>query len=113
DRDRRAQRRPQCDGDQCQRQTMMRSRTWVATSVLLLAAVATYYAATRITIDSDYSAFLPTGASEAQRVFMRELRDGVASRIVLVDLSGSAPEALAEASRKLARALAAGPAFRY
>lgn len=80
---------------------------------LLLTALALSYAFTRITIDSDYSAFLPAGASETQRVFMRELRDGVVSRIVLVELSGPAPEDVADASRKLSRALAASPAFRY
>jgi predicted exporter len=91
----------------------MTRRTSTAIGALLLLALALYYAATRVTIDSDYSAFLPAGASPTQRVFMRELRDGVASRIVLVELSGSAPEAVAEASRKLAQALAASPAFRY
>jgi len=91
----------------------MAARTWMAVGAGLLVALALSYAFTRVTVDSDYSAFLPVGASEAQRVFMRELRDGVASRIVLVELSGSAPEALAEASRKLAGALTASPAFRY
>jgi predicted exporter len=93
--------------------TTVTARTWMAMGALLLVALGLAYALTRITIDSDYSAFLPAGASDTQRAFMRELRDGVASRIVLVEISGPAPESVAEASRKLAPALAASPAFRY
>ena len=44
---------------------------------------------------------------------MSELRDGVASRMVLVELSGGTPENLADASRALARRLEASPSFRF
>ena len=53
--------------------TTVTARTWMAMGALLLVALGLAYALTRITIDSDYSAFLPAGASDTQRAFMREL----------------------------------------
>ena len=71
-----------------------------------------YYAATRVTIDADYSAFLPAGASDTQRAFMRELREGVASRVVLIELAarrrGRSPRRAASSRARWPR-----PAFRY
>lgn len=92
---------------------MTASRVRIFGIALLMLASAVFYVVRDVRIDSDYSAFLPVGGSETQQAFMRELRDGVASRIVLVELAGAPPEALADTSRKLTEALAADPNFRY
>jgi predicted exporter len=89
----------------------LRSRLAVAATLLVLAGLT--YVATAVVLDSDYSAFLPAGASQRQRLFMSELRDGVASRVVLIELGGAPLEALAQTSRKLAATLAISPHFRY
>jgi len=81
--------------------------------VLVLTAAAMAYVATSVSLDSDYAAFLPAGASPTQRTFMTELREGAASRVVLIELGGAAPADLAATSRKLAAALAASADFRY
>lgn len=91
----------------------MTGRWRTALAGALLAALAMFYVMNQVTLDSDYSAFLPAGQSETRRAFMRELRDGVASRIMLIEVTGAPADALAESSRKLAGVLAANPHFRY
>ncbi len=80
---------------------------------LALVAAGIFHVATAVRIDTDFSAFLPKGHSEAQRMLNRELRDGVASRLLLVELSNAEAPSLAAVSRAVARALAANPEFRY
>ena len=72
-----------------------------------------YYALRHVTLDSDYSAFLPGGTTEAQRTLIRELREGLGSRVVLIALDGAAPSSLAQASRGLVQALRKTEDFRY
>ena len=87
---------------------------WAFTSgAIVLAVLSLLYVATRVKLDSDYSAFLPHGATKTQRAFMSEIRDGVASRIMLIELSGSTTQELARVSGQLAGNLSASPAFRY
>jgi predicted exporter len=81
---------------------------WV---LLVLAALA--YVATSLSISADFSAFLPKGQNEAQRILNRELRDGLASRLLLIELSHDDPHSLARISRVMARTLRADPAIRY
>lgn len=80
--------------------------------VLILLALGAY-AATKVRISADFSAFLPAGANAAQRALIQQLREGAAGRLLLVELSGVPPQRLAEASRALAASLAANAAFRY
>jgi predicted exporter len=60
------------------------------------------------------SAFLPEAATPAQRLLVGELREGVASRLLLVGIEGAPSDALAGLSRALATRLqAAREAFVY
>jgi len=91
----------------------MTRRQGALVALAAVVAAGAWYALRHVTLDSDYSAFLPAGTSETQRALMRELREGLGSRVVLIALGGVPPAALADASRKLAAALEASPAFRY
>src|SRR4029450_8133499 len=96
-------------------------------ALMALAAVVAaggYYALRHVALDSDYSAFLPAGTSDAQRTLIRELREGLGSRVVLIALGGAAPvvllaldgaapASLAQSSRALVKALQQAPEFRY
>lgn len=79
---------------------------------LALAAIAAFIAA-RVVPDADFSAFLPSTTTADERLLVDELREGVGTRLVLIALAGAPPDALAQASRGLAAALAADPRFRY
>ena len=79
----------------------------------LLVAVAVAWLVATLRIDTDMSAFLPRGQSDAQRMFNRELRDGVSSRLLLIELSGDQPASLARMSQMLKRKLAEDPAFKF
>ena len=58
-----------------------------------------------MTVTTDLTALLPRSADPTQELLVAQLRDGVAARLILIALEGAAPEALAEASRKVARSL--------
>ena len=62
---------------------------------------------------ADMSAFLPAAATPAQRLLVGELREGVASRLLLVGIEGAAPDRLAALSRALAARLQAAQEFVY
>lgn len=79
----------------------------------LLVAAALAWCATALKVDSDFSAFLPGGQSEVQRILSRELRDGLASRLLLVEIAHSDPARLALISRAMVRTLSADPEFRH
>ncbi|MEJ7668279.1 MAG: MMPL family transporter [Casimicrobiaceae bacterium] len=79
----------------------------------LFVAALIVYLVTLGRIDADFSAFLPKGMTETQRIFSQELREGVTSRLLLIEIAQDAPHRLAETSRELARRLAQDPAFRY
>ena len=88
----------------------MRGRTlplllWLA----LLAGGALVVARARFT--ADMSAFLPAHPTAEQRLLVDELRDGMASRLILVAIDGGDAAARARASIELARQLGASPAF--
>jgi len=54
------------------------------------------------TFTADLSAFLPRSPTPAQQLLVEQLRDGVVSRLMLIGIEGAAPEALAQASKRLA-----------
>jgi predicted exporter len=83
-----------------------------AALVMIVLALVTY-AATRVRVSADFSAFLPGGANASQRALIEQLREGAAGRLLLIELSGAPPARLAEASRILRARLAAQPQFRY
>ncbi len=78
---------------------------WMA----LLAAAAWVVAHARYT--ADLSAFLPARPTPAQRALVDELREGVASRLILIDIDGGESAQRALLSQSLATRLRANPAF--
>ena len=65
----------------------------------------------RTTFTTDLSAFLPRTPTPEQQLLMDQLRDGVASRLILVGIAGADAPARARISRQLATRLRADPAF--
>ena len=64
-----------------------------------------------LVVTTDLSAFLPTAATPAQKLLVGQLREGIASRLILIAIDGSPPEVLAKTSRALAAALAQDARF--
>jgi predicted exporter len=81
----------------------------VAVWLLLLAAAAWIIAHARFT--ADLSAFLPARATAAQQALVDELREGVASRLVLIDIDGGDAPTRARISGQLAESLRVNSAF--
>jgi predicted exporter len=79
--------------------------------LLSLACSGWLVAHTRVT--TDLAALLPASADRVQRLLVSQLRDGVASRLMLIGLEGGEPEALAEVSRKMTRRLLDSGLFNY
>jgi len=80
---------------------------WLA----FVAACAIVAAHARFT--ADMSAFLPEAATPAQRLLVGELREGVASRLLLVGIEDAEPDKLAALSRALAKRLQGRAEFVY
>lgn len=84
----------------------------LAVWVLVLAACGAWlYRGLAVT--TDLTAFLPPSTSPAQRVLVAQLRDGVASRLMLIGLEGEAAPSLARTSQELARRLRDSGLFSY
>lgn len=83
--------------------------------MLWLAALAfcIWIVAAHTRFNTDMAAFLPDSAAPAQQLMVDQLRDGVASRLVLLAVENGSAGQLAESSRKLARALEASGHFSY
>lgn len=62
---------------------------------------------------TDLTAFLPALTNPAQKLLVDQLREGVASRLLLIGLVGDDAESLATSSRNLATALAKTNQFSY
>jgi len=78
---------------------------WITTLALCILGV------TRARFTADLSAFLPSAPTEEQALLVDLLRDGVASRMLLVGIEGGDAQARARGSRELAAALDASPLF--
>ncbi len=91
----------------------MSDRGRITAGWILLAGAALLYVATRLSVNADFSAFLPNATSSEQRLLVSELKEGVAGRLLLIGLSNDAPATLSDISRALAQRLAADGAFRY
>ncbi len=78
---------------------------WVA-----LAAVALWVVA-RARYSADLSAFLPEAPTSEQRLLVEQLRQGVASRLIIVAIEGADEHARAALSRGMAQRLRADPEF--
>ncbi len=65
----------------------------------------------RTPITTDLSAFLPSKPTVEQQLLMDQLRDGLASRLILVGIEGADAPARARLSKEVARRLRADPSF--
>jgi predicted exporter len=61
--------------------------------------------------NADLSAFLPRSPTPEQKLLMDQLRDGLASRLILVGIEGADAPARARLSKQTAQRLRADPAF--
>ena len=60
---------------------------------------------------TDLSAFLPRNPTPAQQLLLEQIRDGLASRLILVGIEGADASTRAGLSKQIARRLRADPAF--
>lgn len=60
---------------------------------------------------TDLSAFLPRSPTPAQQLLLEQIRDGLASRLILVGIEGADAPARARLSKQIAQRLRADPAF--
>jgi predicted exporter len=65
----------------------------------------------RTHVTTDLSAFLPSKPTPEQQLLMDQLRDGLASRLILVGIEGADAPARARLSKEVAQRLRADPAF--
>jgi len=65
----------------------------------------------RTTITTDLSAFLPRNPTAEQQLLMDQLREGLASRLILVGIEGADAPTRARLSKEVAQRLRADPAF--
>lgn len=80
---------------------------WIWLAFLL--ACGTIISRTQVT--TDLSAFLPRNPTPEQQLLMDQLRDGLASRLILVGIEGADAPARARISKQMAQHLRANPAF--
>jgi predicted exporter/predicted hotdog family 3-hydroxylacyl-ACP dehydratase len=78
----------------------------------VLLAIVGWYVERSLTIGTDLRLFMPSPTTAEQRLLLDEIGEGPASRVLVVALSGAAPEKLADTSRALADALSANEHFR-
>jgi predicted exporter len=60
---------------------------------------------------TDLSAFLPRSPTATQRLLVDQLREGIASRLILIGIEGADPAERARISREMARRLRTDPQF--
>jgi predicted exporter len=83
----------------------MRWRGRAAIAIWLLGLAAAIGVILHTPVSTDMSAFLPRSPDPAQQVLVQQIRDGVASRLILIGLEGGTPESRAEISRSMTTAL--------
>ncbi|HEX5538296.1 MAG TPA: MMPL family transporter, partial [Methylophilaceae bacterium] len=83
----------------------------LAIVVWLLSMLACLGVISRSQFTADLSAFLPRSPMPEQQLLVDQLRDGVASRLILVGIEGADETARAKISLQMARQLRANPAF--
>jgi len=91
-----------------------RGRTAIArTSIVLWLAfiLACGIIISRSQVTTDLSAFLPRSPTPAQQLLLEQIRDGLASRLILVGIEGADAPTRARLSKQIAQRLRAEPAF--
>src|SRR5258708_17629629 len=89
---------------------MNTQRSWIISSWLVGIAAALWVVAHAHYIN-DLSAFLPAKPTHLQKLMVDQLRDGPASRLLLIALQGGDSETRARMSRNMARRLRDDAAF--
>ncbi len=69
------------------------------------------WAISQISVRTDLSLFLPQGTAPEQRLFLEEMSQGPASRLLLLAIGGGTPESRIQLSQQLAAALRDSDAF--
>ncbi|GAA4855983.1 MMPL family transporter [Luteimonas vadosa] len=88
-------------------------RTVLAVAWLALLVLAGWLVSQRLEMSGDLRKFMPEPRTPAQKLLIDELGEGPGSRLLLLALSGSDPETLAEQSQALAAALSADGKFEF
>jgi predicted exporter len=86
--------------------SLQRSLWWLAAI-----AVAVILLSTRLQLSFDLSAFFPRHTTLAHEVLIEQVRNGPASRLLVIGIGADTPEAAVAAGRALQRALIDDPAF--
>jgi predicted exporter len=89
------------------------ARARITLGWLVAVVAAGLYAATQLRVDADFSAFLPDASGDAQRFLVRELKEGLVSRLLLIELAGDSPARLAKVSKRFGGLLAGDREFTY
>jgi predicted exporter len=85
---------------------------WVSTLIVLI-GLGGYALAVTMTLRMDLSFFLPRTSTPTTQMILDRFRDGPASSIVLIGLSGAPESTLARASNSFAKAIAESDKFRF
>ena len=91
--------------------TPIRRRGLAAIALWLAFLLACGTIISRTPFTTDLSAFLPRTPTPEQQLLMDQLRDGLASRLILVGIEGADAPTRAGLSRQIAQRLRADPAF--
>lgn len=92
----------------------MRARAWAVCAAWVTVLVALgAFVQQRLEIGTDLRLFLPTPQTPAQRLLIEEIGEGPGSRILILAISGAAPEELADLSRALQDELRIQPGLRF
>ena len=90
---------------------MKPARGKTAIAAWLAMIIACLIVISRSQFTADLSAFLPKNPTPAQQLLLEQIRDGVASRLILVGIEGSDAAARAALSRQMAQRLRTDSAF--
>ncbi|MBU0592609.1 MAG: MMPL family transporter [Gammaproteobacteria bacterium] len=88
-------------------------KRWPVMLWLAVLAGCLWWVTAQTRFNTDMAAFLPDSAAPAQQLMVDQLKDGVASRLVLLAVENGSTGQLAESSKKLSRALEASGHFSY
>ncbi|HUW29345.1 MAG TPA: MMPL family transporter [Sulfuriferula sp.] len=86
-----------------------RGRTAIALWLAFILACGIIISRSQFT--TDLSAFLPRSPTPAQQLLLEQIRDGLASRLILVGIEGADAPTRARLSKQIAQRLRADPAF--
>ena len=91
----------------------MSRRTMALAAWLIAMALCATWLTRHFVVNSDLTVFLPASTTPQERLLIGQLREGVASRLILVSLGGAGEAELARASRTIARELRQSGLFAF